>query len=566
MSQAPNYDPTVSFATEETNQVAGRSTVRTTAIDNELANISSSINALNTNLQLIQRDDGKLLEGVVETFALSEATRALIAGRGVPRGEWQPSTDYAVSDVVQDGVVAYLCYTAHTSGLAFSASGFWITISGDGSSLVNAQDAAASAAAALASENAAELAETNAETAETNAEAAQTAAAISANAAANSATSAATSAGNASNSATAANTAKLAAEAALDSFDDRYLGAKAANPALDNDGNALVTGVIYFNTTVNEFRVWTGGVWQSLITPADASVTTAKIADSNVTTSKLADDVLTAAKLADSALGFSMINGKIVGSVAANALTIAVKTLAGNDPSSSDPVLVLFRNSTLTDGSYTAVSITSATTLVVSSGSTLGTLANILANLVVLLINNAGTAELAISNLAGGVNLDGTGIVSTTAEGGAGAADSATVVYSTTARSNVAYRPVALMEITQVTPGTWATAHTKLTPISNPQVLMSLGYGQTWQDLTASRALGTTYYNTTGKPIAVHVRLTSNSSAAGTYALDGITLVGNQQTSPGASLAVDFIVQPNKSYSCNVTGGTPTLITWNELR
>jgi hypothetical protein len=551
MSQAPNYDPTVSFATEETNQVAGRSTLRTTAIDNELANISSSINGLNANLQLIQRDDGKLLEGVVETFALSEATRALIAGRGVPRGEWQPSTDYAVSDVVQDGVVAYLCYTAHTSGLVFSASGFWITISGDGSSLVNAQEAAASAAAALASEIAAELAETNAETAETNAEAAQAAAAISANAAANSATAAATSAGNASNSAAAANTAKVAAEAALDSFDDRYLGAKSSNPALDNDGNALVTGVIYFNTTVNELRVWTGTVWQSLITPADASITTAKIVD----------DVLTAAKLADSALGFSMINGKIVVTNPSNTLLVAVKTLAGNDPSASDPVLVLFRNSTLTDGSYSVVSITAATSLVVSSGSTLGTIANILANLVVVLINNGGTAEIAISNLAGGVNLDGTGVISTTAEGGAGGADSATVIYSTTARSNVAYRPVALMEITQVTPGTWASAHTKLTPVSNPQSFMSLGYGQTPQAI--ARLSGTTYYNVTGKPIFIYVRW-AGPSASGALTINGIAYNASNGGSSNAEAPVYGIVPPGGSYL--ITTGTGILQNTVELR
>lgn len=73
---------------------------------------------------------------------------------------------------------------------------------------------------------------------------------------------------NASNSATAASgsaaTAQSAADAALaalDSFDDRYLGAKASDPSVDNDGNALVAGAIYFNTTSGIMRVYTGTLW-----------------------------------------------------------------------------------------------------------------------------------------------------------------------------------------------------------------------------------------------------------------------------------------------------------------
>jgi hypothetical protein len=167
----------------------------------------------------------------------------------------------------------------------------------------------AQTAAQLAETNAelaetnAETAETNAETAETNAETAQAAAASSASAASTSATNAAasastattqatnastsasaasTSATNASNSATAASTsasnastsasnaatAQAAAEAARDSalsaydnFDDRYLGAKSTDPTLDNDGNALLTGALYYNTTSSVMKVYTGSAW-----------------------------------------------------------------------------------------------------------------------------------------------------------------------------------------------------------------------------------------------------------------------------------------------------------------
>ncbi len=78
---------------------------------------------------------------------------------------------------------------------------------------------------------------------------------------------------------TAAQAAQAAAEAALaatlaayDQFDDRYLGAKAGNPALDNDGAALVTGALYYNTTVSEMRVWSGAAWGAAYVPSTGLV------------------------------------------------------------------------------------------------------------------------------------------------------------------------------------------------------------------------------------------------------------------------------------------------------
>lgn len=70
----------------------------------------------------------------------------------------------------------------------------------------------------------------------------------------NSATAAADSAANAAASA-------AAAAATLDNFDDRYLGQKTADPTLDNDGNALQIGALYYNTVVGVMRVYTGTGW-----------------------------------------------------------------------------------------------------------------------------------------------------------------------------------------------------------------------------------------------------------------------------------------------------------------
>ena len=79
-------------------------------------------------------------------------------------------------------------------------------------------------------------------------------------------------------SASASEAAKDAALAALDNFDDRYLGAKASDPTLDNDGNALVSGALYFNTTDDVMKVYTGSAWVA----AYASLTGALLVNNNL--------------------------------------------------------------------------------------------------------------------------------------------------------------------------------------------------------------------------------------------------------------------------------------------
>ena len=133
----------------------------------------------------------------------------------------------------------------------------------------SATSAAGSATTATTQASAASTSATNAATSETNAATSATNAATSATNASTSETNAATSATNAATSATSADTAKTAAqaaqaaaEAAADNFDDTYLGAKASDPTVDNDGDALTAGDLYFNTTNNVLRVYTGSAWQ----------------------------------------------------------------------------------------------------------------------------------------------------------------------------------------------------------------------------------------------------------------------------------------------------------------
>ena len=134
----------------------------------------------------------------------------------------------------------------------------------------------------------------------------------------------------------------------------------------------------------------------------------------------------------------------ITSSVAGNQLTVGL-----------NPTTLDFRSATLTTGVPNTRTVSSALTLVVPASATLGTVNATQARLVLLAIDNAGTVELAIVNLAGGVNLDETTLISTTAI--SAAATSASVVYSTTARTNVPFRVVGFLDITETTAGTWAT-------------------------------------------------------------------------------------------------------------
>lgn len=186
MSQAPKYIIQTAFATDETNQVSGRSTIRTAQIDIEHANSATSINAIIDNLNLIQRDDTKLKDGIVEPYALSESARAILAAKGRIIGDFIPNFAYLVGDLVRYLGYSFICSKEHTSSALFSSSNF-MSITGDGSSLVNAQSAALSEASVLAYKNSA-LASSNAAVASaTSATASQASATASQNSAANSA-------------------------------------------------------------------------------------------------------------------------------------------------------------------------------------------------------------------------------------------------------------------------------------------------------------------------------------------------------------------------------------------
>jgi hypothetical protein len=156
----------------------------------------------------------------------------------------------------------------------------------------SATNAASSASAASTSASNASTSATNAANSASSASSSATAAASSATTAASSASNAATSESNAASSASTASTAASNAAASYDAFDDRYLGAKASAPSVDNDGAALLTGALYWNSTSNLLFIWTGSAWDQAAFSVSGAVTSFNTRTGSVTLSSA--DVTTA--------------------------------------------------------------------------------------------------------------------------------------------------------------------------------------------------------------------------------------------------------------------------------
>jgi hypothetical protein len=147
-----------------------------------------------------------------------------------------------------------------------------------------------------------------------------------------------------------------------------------------------------------------------------------------------------------------LVNIGLTATVAANAMTISLTDASGSALSSTNPAFVSFGDSTITNGYFSVVSITAAQNIVIPSGATLGARNGQQAYIYVYLLNNAGTAELAVSRRLFDPNITRSSTAIDTAS------DSPSTIYSTTGRTNVRYRLIGIVESTQATAGTYATS------------------------------------------------------------------------------------------------------------
>jgi len=255
---------------------------------------------------------------------------AVASELGSFKGNWSASTSYAVRDMVKDTSTnnIFMANTAHTSSGSQP-----LTSNTDAAKWDLIVDAATATSAASTATTQAGIATTKAGEAATSASTATT----QANTATTQAGIATTKAGEAATSATGAENAKNAAEAALDTFDDKFLGSKSSDPTVDNDGNALTDGALYFNTTLNVMKVYDLGntQWKQLVptTSQQANIDTVAGISSNVTTvAGISSSVTSVAGNSTNinAVGTNITNVNSVGSNIANVNTTAANITGVN--------------------------------------------------------------------------------------------------------------------------------------------------------------------------------------------------------------------------------------------
>jgi hypothetical protein len=197
---------------------------------------------------------------VSQIAASTSAANALVSANSAAAAVTLASTSAAAA--------AASAVAASTSAVNASTSAVNASTSA-ASANVSAIAASTSAASASISASSATAAVASIEGFSIAAQTSAASAAASAVAASTSEVNASTSAASASVSAIAASTSATLAEAAYDSFDDRYLGAKSSPPTVDNDGNPLITGALYWSTVANQMFVWDGSAWGSISSTAD---------------------------------------------------------------------------------------------------------------------------------------------------------------------------------------------------------------------------------------------------------------------------------------------------------
>ena len=265
-----------SAGSAETSAIASAASAATSATSSAAATTSASSASTSAASALTSANSASSSATAAATSATSAAASATTAAASVATiAGYATTASNSASAAATSAASASASATAAATS-ASSAAASAASIVGDAAAAAtSAASASTSAASALTSATSAAASATTAAASvatiagyATTASNSASAAATSAASASTSATSAAADAASATTSASSALTSATSAATTYDNFDDRYLGAKSSPPTLDNDGNALITGALYWNTPSATMFAWSGSAWGSISSTA----------------------------------------------------------------------------------------------------------------------------------------------------------------------------------------------------------------------------------------------------------------------------------------------------------
>jgi hypothetical protein len=323
-------------------------------------------------------------------------------------------------------------------------------------------------------------------------------------------------------SANASEISRQASDASLYDFKGRYFQALASAPTVDLNGNPIDAGDMYFDTTLNEIRVYDGVVWKSAgSTVNGTSQRQSFIATAGQTTFTISGGY--DATFADVYLnGTKLVNGTDVDISSGTDIVLTVGAVAG------DNVDVVAYGAFEIANTYTKGEIDASLTAEVNDS--LHTISSGKANPAYTKVEiDSGyatktlstTADLDVLNKVKNVDGAGSGLDADTVDGVQGA------------------------------------------------LLGIGGQGYSWVDETANKVSDTTYTNTTGKPIIIKVGSTVGTDTSQNFSfdisVDGVRHGFNSQLYGSNTGIVDISIVPNgATYKVNAV--RCSVYKWFELK